>query len=60
MKKGRKLKLSQFMPNFERAEDRRTGMPDRQFARNLIAWHKALGGEGAPPSALVEIAEGDG
>lgn len=57
-KRGKKPKLSQFMPDYSRVENKRTGMTDKTFARNLIAWHKALGGIGEVPAALREIAEG--
>lgn len=41
------------MPNYERLEDRRTGMPDHQFAANLIRIYRHFGGKGEPPAGLV-------
>lgn len=46
------------MPDYEKAYDehlRKHGVPQRdsEFAANLIAWHKRLGGTGEIPEELL-------
>lgn len=57
-RKGKKLKLSQFIPDYEKAYLKKAGVPmgDQQFAKNLLDWHVVLGGTGEAPEELQQIA----
>jgi len=57
-KRGRKPKLVDFMPNYERVENRRSGMPDKQFAANLLKIFKHYGGKDPNPK-LEALARGE-
>ena len=59
-KKGKKLKLSDFMPDYDKAYAKQMGLrqSDQLFAGNLIAWHNRLGGEGEIPEDLALVALG--
>lgn len=57
-KRGRKPKLEDFMPNYERLENKRSGMPDQIFAANLLKIYKHFGGENPNPK-LEAVARGE-